>query len=264
MIFGVLSRFGRVRVTMGYLAALSSVSAVFLLFGPQVHQHLSRDTSTHLYSLAGGYLGTLWRGAFLIGDGPPYFWLPCLACLLALAELHFRSLRLTVVFAVGHVGSTLLVAAGLAAAVGRDWSPMFVTHASDVGMSYGALAVLGALTGAISRRWRPAWAGWWVSAGLGTAVTGGDISAAGYVISLLLGMLATMRFSSSVRWNPIRYMLLVVSSGFGFTVLAPSTWTSASGIVLGMLGALMVHRLARRNPLQGAPALTAAWSVLRV
>lgn len=264
MIFSVLSRFGRVRVTMGYLAALSSASALFLLLGPEAHQHLRRDPGTHLYSLPGEYLGALWRSAFLIGEGPPYIWLPCLACLLALAELHFRSLRLTVVFAVGHVGSTLLVAAGLAAAFGRDWSPMFVTHASDLGMSYGALAVLGALTAAISRRWRPAWAGWWVSAGLATAVTGGHISAVGYVISLLLGMLVTMRFSSSVRWNAIRYMLLVVSSGFGFAVLAPSVWTSASGIVFGMLGALVVHRLARRAPLRGAPALTAAWSVLRV
>ena len=41
--------------------------------------------------------------------------------------------------------------------------PTDVTRATDVGMSYGASAVLGALSAAIPRRWRPAWTGWWLA-----------------------------------------------------------------------------------------------------
>ncbi len=75
-----------------------------------------------------------------------YFWLPCLICLLALAELIWRSGRLALVFVTGHIGATLLVAAGLTAAVEFHWLPLSVSRASDVGVSYGAVAVLGALT----------------------------------------------------------------------------------------------------------------------
>ena len=65
-------------------------------------------------------------------------WLPGLVCLLGLAELLWRSGRLVVAFAVGHVGATLLVAVGLTAAVELGWLPLSVTRATDVGMSYGA------------------------------------------------------------------------------------------------------------------------------
>ena len=70
------------------------------------------------------------------------------------------------VFVTGHVGATLLVAAGLTAAIEFHWLPLSVSHASDVGVSYGAVAVLGALTSAIPRRLRPAWIGFWVPVGL--------------------------------------------------------------------------------------------------
>ena len=48
-----------------------------------------------------------------------------------------------VAFAVGHIGATLLVAVGLTAAVELGWLPTVVSRATDVGMSYGAAAVLG-------------------------------------------------------------------------------------------------------------------------
>ena len=60
----------------------------------------------------------------------------------ALAELFWRSGRLILAFGLGHVGATLIVAVGLAAAIRFGWLPISVAHASDVGMSYGAVAVL--------------------------------------------------------------------------------------------------------------------------
>lgn len=257
---GVLSRLARVRFTVGYVATLATVSTAILMLGPQAHDHAIRSTSTNLHNLARGHLGTLWNSAFVIDEGPLYFWLPCLACLLALAELHLRSLRLTVAFVVGHIGATLLVAAVLATAVELGWLPLSISRASDVGMSYGALGVLGALTAAVPRRWRLAWIGWWVSTGLATAVTGGDFTDAGHTVALLLGMLVTVRFARPARWTPMRCALLMVSSGFGFLLLAHTEWTVASGMTCGVLGALTAFRFVRpkRTPTRSSALLLGA------
>ena len=55
------------------------------------------------------------------------------------------------------------LAAGLVAAVRSGWMSAAIAHAPDVGMSYGAMAVVGVLTAAIPPRWRPAWAGYWLA-----------------------------------------------------------------------------------------------------
>ena len=57
--------------------------------------------STNLHNLAHGHVGTLLGSAFIADTGPMYFWLPCLVCLLALAELIWRSGRLATVFVTG-------------------------------------------------------------------------------------------------------------------------------------------------------------------
>jgi hypothetical protein len=253
MIHGILSRLARIQFTVGYVVTLATVSMALLALGPQVHERVIRHASTNLHNLARGHLGTLWNSAFVIDEGPLYFWLPCLACLLALAELQLRSLRLTVAFVVGHVGATLVVAAVLAASLELGWLPLSISRVRDVGMSYGALAVLGALTATIPRRWRRVWIGWWLTVAVATAVTGGDFTDAGHAIALVLGMVVTMRFGRSVSWTPVRFALLIVSSGFGFVLLAHTQWTSLSGAAVGALGALAAYRFARPAPARTAP-----------
>ena len=152
MIFGFLSRLARVRITLGYAFALVSVSVALVVLGPRVREHVIVQASTNLHNLAHGHLGTLFGSAFVTDAGPMWFWLPGLVCLLALAELIWRSGRLALVFVTGHVGATLLVAVGLTAAIEFGWLPLSIARASDVGVSYGAVAVLGALTAAVPRR----------------------------------------------------------------------------------------------------------------
>ena len=149
-------------------------------------------------------------------------WLPGLMCLLALAELLWGSGRLVVAFAVGHIGATLLVAVGLdrrggnRLAAGAD-----VSRATDVGMSYGASAVLGALSAAIPRRWRPAWTGWWLAVGSRwSRSVSKDFTDVGHAVALALGMLVSTRFGTPRRWTPVRYLLLAVASAFGYLMLA--------------------------------------------
>lgn len=244
MIYGILSRLARVRFTVGYLGALVAVSAVAVMLSPQEHARLIRHASTNLHNLSHGRVGTLLGSAFVVEAGPIYFWMPFLTCLLVLAELQLHSIRLFVAFLVGHIGATLVVAAALAGAVEMGWMPWSVTRATDVGMSYGALATLGALTAAIPRRWRPAWIGWWISVSVAAGLIGGEFTNGGHAVALMLGVLASTRFRAIVHWTPVRCVMLVLSSGFGFLVLGHSWLAMGAGVVFGAAGALIAHKLA--------------------
>src|ERR1700682_665275 len=141
MLLRLLARLARVRVTVAYAVIVTCVTVALYALGPQVQDWVISHVSTNLHNLSRGHFGTLLDSAFVIDAGPIYVWLPGLVCLLALGELLWRSGRLVVAFAVGHIGAPLLVALGLTAAVALGWVPVSVTHATDVGMSYGATAV---------------------------------------------------------------------------------------------------------------------------
>jgi hypothetical protein len=245
MIFNILSRLARVRMTLGYAAALVTVSIVLLVLGPRVREQVIGHVSTNVHNLAHGHLGTLFGSAFVTDTGPIYFWLPGLFCLLALAELIWHSGRLAAVFVTGHIGATLLVAAGITAAIEFGWVPLSIARASDVGMSYGAVAVLGALTAALPARWRPAWIGWWVPAGIAAAVLGADFTDVGHTVALLLGMLVATRLRGPVRWTRLRYLLLAVAAPFGFLLLAHNGWSALVAVGVGAFGALAAERITR-------------------
>ncbi len=238
MMFGILSRLARVRITLGYALVLLSVSVALVVLGPRVRERVIGLTSTNLHNLARGHLATLFGSAFVTDAGPIWFWLPGLVCLLALAELIWRSGRLAMVFVTGHIGATLLVAAGLTTAVEFGWLPLSISRASDVGVSYGAVAVLGALTAAVPRRWRPAWIGWWVPVGIAAAALSADFTDVGHSIALGLGMLFSTRLAGPARWTRVRYALLALGASFGFLMLAHGEWTTLVGATVGLLGAL--------------------------
>src|ERR1700742_2581070 len=150
------------RVTIGYAVALIAVSTTLTALGPHARDVVVSRMSTNLHNLSRGHLSTLVGSAFVDDGGEVYAWLPGFVCLLALGELIWRSVGLLIAFTVGHIGATLLVAVGLVAAVKAGWVPISVAHATDVGVSYGAVCILGALTASIPARWRPAWISWWL------------------------------------------------------------------------------------------------------
>lgn len=246
MLSTLTSGLSRIRFTVGYIAALFAVSTTMLMLSPQAHDRVIRHASTNLHNLSHGRLGTLVGSAFVVEAGPLWFWLPFLTCLLVLAELHLRTIQLLVAFLVGHIGATLVVAAALAAAVKLGWMPWSITRASDVGMSYGALAALGALTATIPRSLRSAWIGWWISLSVAAAIIGGEFTNAGHAVAVTLGVLVSLRFRAPVDWTPVRLLLLLLSAGFGFLILAHSAWSMAGAAVFGLLMALLAHVLGAR------------------
>jgi hypothetical protein len=235
------------RVTAAYAGVLVAVAGTLATFGPQVQQSVIAHMSTNLYNLQRGHLGTLIGSAFVTDGDQILFWLPGLVCLLALAEWFWRGRRLVMTFALGHVGATLIVAVWLAVATYVGWLPKSVTLASDVGVSYGAASVLGALTGAMPPGLRPAWIGWWLAVGVLIAAPGQDFTAIGHALALILGVLIAVRFHATTRWTPTHLVLLAVSVVFGFGMLAGSSPVTAS--IVGVAGALI--------------ALTAQWTARR-
>ena len=245
-------------VTVVYAVLLLVVSVTLTVLGPHTRELVVSQMSTNLHNLAHGHWHTLVGSAFVNEGGEVYFWLPGLVSLLALGELAWRSKGLLVTFAVGHVGATLIVAEGLVAAIKTGWLPVSVARANDVGTSYGAVCILGALTASIPLRWRPVWIGWW----LGTAVmaaVGADFTAIGHVVALLLGIGLSFRLRSITHWAPTHVALLAVGASFGWFMLSGSSPVALAGGLTGALLAITVSRFGARTPIDaGTPDLIGA------
>jgi hypothetical protein len=242
MLLRLLSALARVRMTATYAVIVTCVTFALLRLGPREHDRVVQHASTNLHNLSHGHILTLLGSAFVIDSGPVYVWLPGLVCLLAVAELMWRSWRLIVAFAVGHIGATLLVAIGLTAAVAMRWLPVSVTRATDVGMSYGAAGALGSLTAAIPRRWRPAWTGWWLAVAVVVVALGRDFTDVGHAVALVLGMAVSTRFGRPAPWTPVRVLMLAVASTFGYLMLANNPLALMVSTGAGLLSAVVFQR----------------------
>ena len=241
-----LSGAASLRVTTAYAVALVTVSVTLTALGPHARDVVVSRMSTNLHNLARGRLSTLVGSAFVEDGGEVYAWLPGLVCLLALGELIWRSRGLLIAFTVGHIGATLLVAVGLVAAVEAGWLPISVAHASDVGVSYGAVCVLGALTASIPSRWRPIWIGWWFGITVAAAMAADfDFTAVGHVLALLLGIGLSFRLPSMARWTPIHVVLLVGGTAFGYFAVSGSSVVATVGGLAGPLLAFLASRVLR-------------------
>lgn len=238
MVSAVWSGLTRLRVTVSYAVVLLGVTTTLSVLGPTAWDRAIRHASTNLHNLNHGHVGTLLGSAFVVDAGAPYLWLPGLVCLLGIAELFWSSGRLVVAFAVGHIGATLLVAAGLAAAVKLAWLPVAITRAEDVGMSYGATAVLGTLTGAVPRRWRSTWIGWWLAVALAVVWLSSDFTDVGHAVGLILGMLVATRFDKPGPWSAARGVLLVIGAAFGFLIMASTVPAMPIAAACGAAGAV--------------------------
>jgi hypothetical protein len=259
MLLRALSTLALVRVTVGYSVALVVVGMALGMAGPRVADDVASNMSTNLYNLAHGHVGTLVGSAFIDPDGPIHVWLPGLLCLLGLTELLWGSGSLILSFGLGHVGATLVVAAGLAAAVGLGWLPTSIARASDVGTSYGVAAVLGVLTVAIPRRWRAAWVGCWIMVAGRAVYLGGDFTSVGHLIALVLGMLLSARFHLVARMTLARWAMLAIGAAYGYLVLANFELIPLPAGLLGTLTCYSTARLWRTRLVRPWQAVT--WRV---
>ena len=116
------------------------------------------------------------------------------------------------------------------------------------------------LTATIPSRWRPAWVGWWIFAAMAAGVVGGDFTDAGHTVAVILGVLVSARFRRPIHWTPVRLLMLVASSGFGFLVLAHHWATMAAALAFGLVGAVVAHKLIRLRTCTHARHRRPRWS----
>jgi hypothetical protein len=101
--------------------------------------------STNLHNMRREPVQVLVASAFWTEGGFPWVTIIGFLTVMAFAERWLGTLRWIFVFAVGHVGATLIVVTGISYAVHRHLIPLKVVVATDVGSSYGFSAVLAVL-----------------------------------------------------------------------------------------------------------------------
>lgn len=188
-----LSEAGRAYVrsapgTYLYLFVLLVTAWVLQTSSPHVAQRLVLERSTNLHHLATDPVRVLVASAFWVSAAWQVVpWAALFTLVLAPAERWLGTLRWSVVFACGHVGATLLTAAGLWAAIRLDAVDQSVSRSADVGVSYGFFAVAAVLVYRLPRQVRlpylAALGGYVVVA----FVVQGTFTDAGHLLALLIG-----------------------------------------------------------------------------
>jgi hypothetical protein len=150
---------------------------------------LLRTQSTNLHNLRTHPVAVLFRSAFWSGSTTFLPFLLLLALVVAPAEVWLGSFRLILVFALGHVGATLITAVAISHGVFSSDTDG-IARAIDV-VSYGAFCVAGVLTYRLPIRWRVPYALALLTLfGLYAFLAGGDFTEFGHFVSVLLGLAA--------------------------------------------------------------------------
>jgi hypothetical protein len=128
--------------TTAYIAILSATTAVLSTLDRSAAHRLLLEVSTNLHQLAHVPVRVLVGSAFWLGGWWQLaLWAGLFAAVILPVERRLGWRRTTLAFAAGHVGATLLVAAGLVVGLRLDVVDPRVVRAEDVGASYGFFAV---------------------------------------------------------------------------------------------------------------------------
>jgi hypothetical protein len=132
------------RGTQTYVTILSVTSLWTATASNQLASTVLRHASTNLQGLAHRPLPVLVSSAMWTEPGgwrSYLLFVGIAVTVLAPIERRLGTVRWTVAFVAGHVGATLLTAAGLWLAVDAGWLDESLSRAIDVGWSYGTFAV---------------------------------------------------------------------------------------------------------------------------
>lgn len=139
--------------TYVFLAVLMITTWIEQTSSSTITRALLLERSTNLHQLAHNPVQVLVSSAFWLSSRFELFaWIFLFTLVMAQVERWIGTLRTVFVFALGHIGATLITALGLWLAVYYDVVEKRVTHAVDVGASYGFFAVAAVLAFRLSGR----------------------------------------------------------------------------------------------------------------
>lgn len=182
--------FRRLRMTPVYAGLVVLVWTVVSLVGPHVRHEIVHLNSTNVANLLDGRVYTLFSSALVLGGRSHVLAVLGLVVVLGIGELAWGWVRVAGVFLFGHVVATLIVFAGLATGIALRQLGQQLATASDVGISYGTVAVLGALLVYLPLRRRVRWQVVALTGGIAGVVLSHSFTAFGHLTALLLGFVA--------------------------------------------------------------------------
>ena len=174
--------------TYVYLFVLLITTWVLQTSSGAIARQLLLERSTNLHHLAHDPVRVLFASAFWVsGAWELAGWVVLFTLVVAPVEHRIGTARTAAVFFLGHIGATLLTAAGLWAALQLNLAEHSVTTAADVGASYGFVAVAGILTYRITVRWRWGYAALLTAYVVGMAAYDPSFTNVGHVFALAVG-----------------------------------------------------------------------------
>ena len=174
--------------TFVYAGVLMVTTWVIAGSNQRIADALLRAQSTNISNLRHHAVDVLVRSAFWSGTSYALPTIALVAVVLAPAEFWLGTRRAIAVFAIGHVGATLLTAAGIALALHFGTAPRGIERTIDVGISYGTFCIAGVLTYRLPRPWRYAWALGLLIVFSIMAATSGEFVDYGHLVSVVLGL----------------------------------------------------------------------------
>ncbi len=173
--------------TYVYLFVLLITTWVLQTSSATVARQLLLERSTNLHQLAHDPVRVLFASAFWVsGAWELLAWLGLFTLVVAPVEHWIGTTRTATAFFAGHLGATLLTAAGLWAVIGGLVSSS-LSNAADVGASYGFLSIAALLTYRLGPGRRGVYAGLLVAIVGGALALDPSVTSVGHLLALAIG-----------------------------------------------------------------------------
>ncbi len=174
--------------TYVYLFVVLVTTWVLQTSSATIAKQLLLERSTNLHHLAHDPVRVLFASAFWVSSAWELLaWLGLFTLVVAPVEHWIGTARAAAAFVAGHLGATLLTAAGLWAAIHGGLVSGSLSTAADVGASYGFLSVAALLTYRLRPGRRAAYAAFLVVLVAGSLAFDPSPTAAGHLLALAIG-----------------------------------------------------------------------------
>jgi hypothetical protein len=171
--------------------AVLATTAIQLMSSSETRQAMRERFSTDVDNLRRKPLVVLPASAFWLPDKTSVVTLPLTLAALAASERQLGTRRFVTTFALGHTVATLLSELPVALAVSAGRLPRSHAKRVDIGMSYGAVAVLGSMAGAPGQR--RIWGDALATLVLAPLTLRRDVTNAGHALAATVGFLVGRR-----------------------------------------------------------------------
>jgi hypothetical protein len=202
--------------TFIYLFVLTITTWVLRSSPVDLRHALLSEHSTNIDHLKADPISVLVTSAFWVTGPELLAWVVLFPLVLAPAERWLGTLRTIVVFAIGHIGATVITAGAIAYMIHHGYLSRHLRDVIDVGSSYGFLCVAAVFTYRLPGWWRWVWAAALVASTAVLVAVDQGFADYGHLAAVLIGLaLYTLTTARVVRnrdhwpiWRPPHVMVV--------------------------------------------------------